>query len=140
MERHGVEGRDAMRFFSLAPAALEDLFHWLFHAAFVRGSAYAPLSHARFVRCVRDRLPSTGAVVDVGCGCGDKLWAFHTLNPALDITGIECDPWAAQWARVLCPFAQIIEARGEDMDLSAFDLIYCWAAIPLAPHLRVVRP
>ena len=130
-------------FFAGVPMPLREVFAWLFHAAVRRRSMYAPLSHARFEMAVGASLTRTiRSVVDVGCGCGDKLWAFRTFcGPAVRIVGIECDAWAARWARVLCPFAEVIEGRGESVDLSGFDLVYCWApSIVLAPHPRLIRP
>lgn len=130
-------------FFAGVPMPLREVFAWLLHAAAKRGAMYAPLSHVRFKAAVGAFLTGrVRSVVDVGCGCGDKLWAFRTLcGPTVRIVGVEREMWAARWALALCPFAEVIKGRGEDLDLSEFDLVYCWApSIMLAQHPRLIRP
>jgi len=69
---------------------------------------------------------SPASLVDLGCGIGADLVA--AARAGLLVTGVEHDPVRAAMARAnlaaLGLPGEVVEARAEDMDLSAYDLVF----------------
>jgi len=69
---------------------------------------------------------SPTGLVDLGCGIGSDLVA--AARAGLRVTGVEQDPVRAAMARAnlaaLGLPGEVVEARAEDVDLSAYDLVF----------------
>lgn len=91
---------------------------------------YIPLHLGSFERLVRPLIKPCMHVIDVGCGAGDKLYAFHTFKKSLRITGIEYSAKLVMQAREICgKFAVVLCGNALKHDYAPYDLIYMYRPI-----------
>jgi SAM-dependent methyltransferase len=91
---------------------------------------YIPLSLDQFEPMMQPLVKPGMRVIDVGCGAGDKLYAWWMLEPTLRITGIELDELMARFARFTCPFAEVVCGNAFKHDFQNYDLVYMYRPIP----------
>jgi len=75
---------------------------------------------------LQPEITAGASVVDLGCGIGADLVAL--ARAGLRVTGVEQDPVRAAMARAnlaaLGLPGEVVQARAEDVDLSAYDLVF----------------
>jgi len=123
------------RFLDLVSPEHEDIFKMAERAVsddygYATGSyPYIALCHDSFIKLVGKHLRKGMRVIDIGCGAGDKLAAFKALKKSLHITGLEYHPTMVALARIMCPFATVVEADAFKWDYSRYDLLYMYRPI-----------
>lgn len=95
-----------------------------------RSYPYIALDHQRFKKVVTPYIQPGMRVIDIGCGAGDKLEAFHVLEPSLDVFGVEHNPTTAAIAAYCNPHATVIQGDAFKLDFSMYDLCYMYRPIP----------
>ena len=110
----------------------------------------SPCSDAQVLSALREYCPAPGALLDAGCGRGERLAAAMAALPKTACCGIDLDPENAAEARARCPGAEIV--TGDVCALpwmgGQFDAALCECTLSLldAPERcleelhRVLRP
>lgn len=122
---------DKQRVFHDFAKASQESMGWGNHYGRSPRYPYIQLYPSAFEQMVKPLLAvdSVHKVIDVGCGGGDKLYAFHLLKPTAHITGVEYDPTLVACARYMCPFADVIHGDALAHDYSEYDLIYMYCPL-----------
>ena len=109
-----------------------------------------PLTDATILNAMRESLPTTVTLLDLGCGRGDRLHFLAEEIPALQLYGIDADAENAALAAKCCPEAEICFGDASALPYAdgMFDLVLCECSFSLfsAPEVcaaeiaRVLRP
>jgi 2-polyprenyl-3-methyl-5-hydroxy-6-metoxy-1,4-benzoquinol methylase len=99
--------------------------------------------YAPWLAELKSRLPATGAVLDLGCGCGVPV-ARSLAADGYAVTGVDISDVQIERARRLVPAATFIRAVATAIDFApaSFDAVVCLYALihmPLAEQPRILR-
>jgi 2-polyprenyl-3-methyl-5-hydroxy-6-metoxy-1,4-benzoquinol methylase len=100
-----------------------------------RGDDDTPSAYVSWVGDLIDRTPPSGAVLDLGCGCGVPL-ARDLSVAGYDVTGVDISEVQIERARRLVPAAQFLRDDFTRIQLPAasFEAIVCLYAIIHVPQ------
>lgn len=103
-----------------------------------------PFHQDAFHRAIRDRLPETGAILDLGCGDHTALAPYRTAARAVWGTDFQRHPTLerAEWFRLLAPNG-VIPFEDNSFDMVVSDWVIEHVAQPrvfLAEVKRVLKP
>lgn len=91
---------------------------------------------------LQGRLPVSGAVLDLGCGCGVPVARF-LADAGYHVTGVDISDVQIERARRLVPAGTFVRADATRLDLpsASFDAVVCLYALihmPLADQPRLI--
>jgi 2-polyprenyl-3-methyl-5-hydroxy-6-metoxy-1,4-benzoquinol methylase len=95
-----------------------------------RGDDDNPHEYEGWLAGLRDRLPSHGQVLDIGCGCGVPV-ARYLAAAGHQVTGVDISDVQVERARRLVPGATFIRADATEMTFppGSFDAVICLYAL-----------
>lgn len=98
--------------------------------------------YARWLVDLQGSLPVSGAVLDLGCGCGVPVARF-LANAGYQVTGVDISDVQIERARRLVPAGTFVRADATRLDLpsASFDAVVCLYALihmPLADQPRLI--
>jgi SAM-dependent methyltransferase len=87
-------------------------------------------AYATWIAQLRQRLPVSGTVLDIGCGCGIPV-ARSLAAVGHDVTGIDISGVQIQRARRLVPVASFMRADADSVQFApaSFDAVVCLYAL-----------
>jgi 2-polyprenyl-3-methyl-5-hydroxy-6-metoxy-1,4-benzoquinol methylase len=99
--------------------------------------------YAPWLADLKTRLPATGSVLDLGCGCGVPV-ARSLTAAGYAVTGVDISDVQIERARRLVPAGTFIRADATAIDFppASFDAVVCLYALihmPLAEQPRILR-
>jgi SAM-dependent methyltransferase len=108
-----------------------------------RGDGDTPPGYDGGLAGLRERLPGSGRVLDIGCGCGVPV-ARQLAAAGHQVTGVDISDVQISRARQLVPAATFIRGDATELDFppSSFDAVICLYALihmPLERQPRLLR-
>jgi 2-polyprenyl-3-methyl-5-hydroxy-6-metoxy-1,4-benzoquinol methylase len=99
--------------------------------------------YASWLNVLKARLPASGSVLDIGCGCGVPV-ARSLANAGHDVTGVDISQVQIERARRLVPRATFVQADAAQLDFpsGAFNAVVCLYALihmPLDEQPRLLQ-
>ena len=98
-----------------------------------RGDTEEPDHYATWLAQLQERVPTGGAVLDLGCGCGVPL-ARDLASRGYTVTGVDLSAVQVERALQLVPAARILHADASQVvfPAGAFDAVVCFSRGPWA--------
>jgi ubiquinone/menaquinone biosynthesis C-methylase UbiE len=100
-------------------------------------------TYARWITRLRTHIPASGAVLDLGCGCGIPVCRILD-KCGYSVTGVDISAVQIERARKLVPKGMFIHADATEVSFppASFDAVVCLFAlihIPLAEQLPLLQ-
>jgi 2-polyprenyl-3-methyl-5-hydroxy-6-metoxy-1,4-benzoquinol methylase len=99
--------------------------------------------YAPWLTDLKARLPASGSILDIGCGCGVPV-ARSLTEAGHDVTGVDISQVQIERARRLVPQARFLQADATQLDFppGSFDAVVCLYALihmPLDEQPRLLH-